>query len=63
MEAALAIQEVMQYYFALIHSECAHYNAVKCYAAFKERYGDKFTNCYYSEYARPNIPQLLNSII
>ena len=46
-EAARAIQEIMHYYFDIIHEDCAHYNAAKCYAAFKERYGDTFTHCYY----------------
>ncbi len=47
-EAALAIQEIKRYHNTLIHKNCAHYNAVKCYAAFKERYGKAFTHCYYS---------------
>jgi hypothetical protein len=46
-EAALAIQEITRYRDTQIHHDCAHYNAVKCYAAFKERYGDDFTHCYY----------------
>ena len=46
-EAALAIQKIMHYYFDIIHGDCARYNAAKCYAAFKERYGDAFTHCYY----------------
>ncbi|MGP1475592.1 MAG: hypothetical protein ACTTJ1_09355 [Treponema sp.] len=47
-EAALAIQEIMRYRNAQIHEDCAHYNAAKCYATFKERYGDAFTHCYYN---------------
>ena len=60
---AVFLQRKLQYANYDVHGWCATYNAVKCYAALKEEYGDDFTYCKYQIFDHDYVSQLPYSII